>query len=269
MTPPRHFPRASGRLAGAILVSPSQATFRVRANGRNESLPGETRQPYDELSLFLCRPDDPPALRHASSRATVRGNRRTCHSAGFQRRRIVGNDDHRNPGVRIVRLSQVTGEVQLDRQTGRGFEGAFANLPITQGGKLRTGTGVAEVEFEDNSSLRLTPNSIVEFPVLSMSSDGTRASTIHVLQGTIFVSLTKGKANNNVNVTFGKETLALGPAAHIELALNGTQPRLDVLDGTVQAVSGATTTTVGRKKALLFDPANSSCAHLGQQERKG
>jgi hypothetical protein len=174
-----------------------------------------------------------------------------------------------NPGVRIVRLSQVTGEVQLDRQTGRGFEGAFANLPITQGGKLRTGTGIAEVEFEDNSSLRLTPNSIVEFPVLSMSSDGTRASTIHVLQGTIFVSLTKGKANNNVNVTFGKETLALGPAAHIELALNGTQPRLDVLDGTVQAVSGATTTTVGRKKALLFDPANSTAPTLVSKNEKG
>ena len=174
-----------------------------------------------------------------------------------------------NPGVRIVRLSQVTGEVQLDRQIGRGFEGAFANLPITQGGKLRTGNGVAEVEFEDNSSLRLTPNSIVEFPVLSMSSDGTRASTIHVLQGTIFVSLTKGKANNNVNVTFGKETLALGPAAHIELALNGTQPRLDVLDGTVQAVSGATTTTVGRKKALLFDPANSAAPTVVSKNEKG
>ena len=175
-----------------------------------------------------------------------------------------------NPGVRIVRLSQVTGEVQLDRQIGRGFEGAFANLPITQGGKLRTGNGVAEVEFEDNSSLRLTPNSIVEFPVLSMGQDGTRASTIHVLQGTVFVSLTKAKANNNnVNVTFGKETLALGPAAHIELALNGTQPRLDVLDGTVQAVSGATTTTVGRKKALLFDPANSAAPTLVSKNEKG
>ena len=175
-----------------------------------------------------------------------------------------------NPGVRIVRLSQVNGDVQLDRQTGRGFEAAFANLPITQGGKLRTGTGVAEVEFEDNSSLRLTPNSIVEFPVLSMSQAGTRASTIHVLQGTIFVSLTKAKTNNNnVDVTFGKETLALGPAAHIELALNGTQPRLDVLDGTVQAVSGATTTTVGRKKALLFDPANSVAPTLVSKNEKG
>ena len=72
-----------------------------------------------------------------------------------------------SPGIRIVRLSQVTGEVQMDRQTGNGFEAAFANLPIVQGSRLRTGEGVAEVEFEDNSSLRLTPHSLVEFPVLS------------------------------------------------------------------------------------------------------
>jgi hypothetical protein len=170
--------------------------------------------------------------------------------------------------VRIVRLSQVNGEVQLDRQTGRGFEAAFPNLPIIQGGRLRTGNGVAEVEFEDNSSLRLTPNSLVEFPVLAARPDGTRASTVHVAAGAIYVSLTKSK-DSSVNVTFGKETLVLSPSAHIELALNGAQPRLDVLDGTVQAVNGATTTTVSKKKALLFDSANSSAPTLLSKNEKG
>ena len=49
--------------------------------------------------------------------------------------------------VRIVRLSEVKGEVQLDRDTGRGFEPASANLPIVEHSRLRTATGVAEVEF--------------------------------------------------------------------------------------------------------------------------
>ena len=176
--------------------------------------------------------------------------------------------DQAAPGVRIVRLSQVTGDVQLDRQTGHGFESAFANLPIIQGGRLRTGDGVAEVEFEDNSSLRLTPNSLVEFPVLSLGSDGTRASTIHVVQGAIYVSLTKSK-QSNVNVTFGRETLALGPSAHIALTVTGKQPRLDVLDGTVQAINGATTTPVGRKKALLFDPTSTTAPSLVSKNEKG
>ena len=72
--------------------------------------------------------------------------------------------------VRIVRLSDATGEVQMDRNTGRGFEPALLNLPVTQGVRLRTGAGFAEVEFEDNSTLRLTPNTIVEFPQLQLRS---------------------------------------------------------------------------------------------------
>jgi hypothetical protein len=176
--------------------------------------------------------------------------------------------DAASPGVRIVRLSQVNGEVQLDRQTGRGFEAAFANLPITQGGRLRTGNGVAEVEFEDNSSLRLTPNSLVEFSVLSLGHDGVRTSTIHLAGGAVYVSLTKSK-DSNVNLTFGKETLALSPSAHIELAVDGKQPRLDVLDGTVQATNGASTATVGRKKELLFDSTNSSAPTLVSKNEKG
>lgn len=173
-----------------------------------------------------------------------------------------------SPGVRIVRLSQVTGEVQLDRQTGNGFEGAFANLPIVQGSKLRTGEGVAEVEFEDNSSLRLTPHSLVEFSALSMSPSGVRTSTIHVAGGAVYASTTKSK-DSNVNITFGKETLALSPGSHIELALDGKQPRLDVLDGTVAATNGATTTEIGKKKGMLFDPAGTAAPTLVSKNEKG
>ena len=35
--------------------------------------------------------------------------------------------------VRIVRLSDVQGGVQIDKNSGLGFENAFLNLPVTQG----------------------------------------------------------------------------------------------------------------------------------------
>ena len=73
--------------------------------------------------------------------------------------------------VRIIRLSQVDGEVQMDRDIGRGYEAAYTNLPIVQQSRLKTGEGVAEVEFEDNSTLRLTPHSSVEFAELRLNSD--------------------------------------------------------------------------------------------------
>jgi hypothetical protein len=76
--------------------------------------------------------------------------------------------------ARIVRLSEVRGDVQINRNTGQGFEKAPLNLPVTQGARLRTSSGFAEIEFEDNSTLRLTPNTLIEFPQLELRQSGAR-----------------------------------------------------------------------------------------------
>src|SRR6202163_3855452 len=79
--------------------------------------------------------------------------------------------------ARIVRLSDVQGSVQINKNTGMGFENAFLNLPITQGTQIRThDRGRAEIEFEDGSTLRLTPNTTVEFSALGLSDAGQRIS---------------------------------------------------------------------------------------------
>src|SRR5712691_10045230 len=71
--------------------------------------------------------------------------------------------------ARIVRLSDVQGTVQINKNAGLGFENAFANLPITQGTQLRTReNGRAEIEFEDGSTLRITPNTTVAFGKLGL-----------------------------------------------------------------------------------------------------
>ncbi|HYX69130.1 MAG TPA: hypothetical protein VE825_08350, partial [Terriglobales bacterium] len=38
--------------------------------------------------------------------------------------------------VRIVRLSYVSGDVQMDRATGQGFESAVMNMPVTRGSRI-------------------------------------------------------------------------------------------------------------------------------------
>src|SRR5437667_7788659 len=87
--------------------------------------------------------------------------------------------------VRIVRLSDVEGDVQIDRNSGQGYEKAFLNLPITQGAKLRANDdGRAEVEFEDGSTVRITPGTVVEFPQLALRDSGARASTVDLREGT-------------------------------------------------------------------------------------
>ena len=96
---------------------------------------------------------------------------------------VSANAVSANSKVRIVRLSEVKGEVQLDRLTGKGFEPAMANLPVIEGAKLKTGNGVAEVEFEDNSTIRVAQNSLVEFPQLELLPSGAKASGVQCAAG--------------------------------------------------------------------------------------
>ena len=96
--------------------------------------------------------------------------------------------------ARIVRLSTVDGNVQIDRNTGQGFERAFLNLPVTQGTKLRIrGEGRAEIEFEDGSTLRIASDTQVEFPQLSLLDSGSKASSVNVASGTAYINFAGAK----------------------------------------------------------------------------
>lgn len=154
--------------------------------------------------------------------------------------------------VRIVRLSEVKGEVQLDRLTGKGFEGAMANLPVTEGARLKTGDGVAEVEFEDNSTVRVGQNSLVEFPRLELLPSGAKANGINVLQGTVYVNLLNTKGNE-YSVKFGAQTVSLPPDSHVRLQLTQTEANLAVMHGEVVVEDSSGNTTVGKNKTATFN----------------
>jgi hypothetical protein len=162
-----------------------------------------------------------------------------------------------NSKVRIVRLSEVKGAVQLDRNIDQGFEDAIANLPIIERARLQTDAGVAEVEFEDNSTLRIAPNSLVEFPQLELLPSGAKASTVEVVKGMVYVSLANTKGNE-FTLIFGQQKLHLQQSSHIRLQVDPTEARLAVLDGTAQVEGPSGTTEVGKKKTFTFNLANSS-----------
>ncbi|HLY42663.1 MAG TPA: FecR family protein [Terracidiphilus sp.] len=156
--------------------------------------------------------------------------------------------------IRIVRLSENRGSVQMDRNIGRGFEPAVTNMPIVEGSSLRTDAGTAEVEFEDNSSLRLATNTAVEFPQLSRASTGT-ASSIRLLKGTVYMSLLKSKGNE-FNIQFGKQTIELQPASHVRVQMDADEAMLAVLDGSVRVDGPAGSQEISRKETATFHLAD-------------
>jgi FecR protein len=163
---------------------------------------------------------------------------------------------HSNSKVRIVRLSEVKGELKLDRNTGQGFESAIQNIPIIEGARLQTATGAAEVEFEDNSTVRVGPDSLVEFPQLELTPAGTKLSTIAVQKGMAYVSLLNTK--DEFTVTFGQQKIHLQPNSHIRLQVYPDEARLAVFDGSAKVEGPSGTTEAAKKKTLVFNLANTN-----------
>ncbi|MGH9644830.1 MAG: FecR domain-containing protein, partial [Terriglobales bacterium] len=138
--------------------------------------------------------------------------------------------------VRIVRLSYIEGGVQISRGADRAYEKAIVNLPITEGAKLKTSDGRAEVEFEDGSTLRIVPDSAVEFSHLSLRDSGAKVSEVSVTTGTAYVNFA-GTKSDEFSLHFGDEKVALARAAHLRVILEGHDSSVAVFKGLIQVDS--------------------------------
>jgi hypothetical protein len=159
--------------------------------------------------------------------------------------------------ARIVRLSDVQGSVQINKNSGLGFENAFLNMPITQGVQLRTGTsGRAEVEFEDGSSMRLAPNTSIEFSQLGADESGRRLSGINLDKGMAYVNW-MGKDAFELN--FSHEKIALDHnAAHFRVDTSADGSNVAVFKGDVEVEGPSGKIAVDKKKTAVFDADDKS-----------
>lgn len=160
-----------------------------------------------------------------------------------------------NSNARIVRLSTVDGTVQIDRATGQGFEKAFLNMPITQGMKLRAGAdGRAEVEFEDGSTARLTPNTTLQFTDLGLRDSGAKVNTIDVGQGMAYFEVF-GEKNDEFLVTFGHQKITLDHAAHFRVDVQNGNGEVAVFNGNLQVNGPQGEVQISKKQSATFDLA--------------
>jgi hypothetical protein len=159
--------------------------------------------------------------------------------------------------ARIVRLSSAEGRVQVDRASGSGLERAILNTPIVQGARVVTGDdGLAEIEFENQSALRLTENSEVTFTQLSLSDNGTRVSEVEVVKGLVYLDAAKG---DDYRVKVGSDILLVHSNSLMRLSTTPEQAQVAVFKGEVQLENQSV--SAHRKQTLLVslsDPAKYS-----------
>ncbi len=165
--------------------------------------------------------------------------------------------------IRIVRLSYVEGSVQIDRGTGH-YEKTMVNLPIVQGTKLRAmGDGRAEVEFEDGSTLRLTPGTVIEFPRLSLRDSGGKSSTVEVKKGTAYVDYA-GSKNDEFTIQFAQQTVKFARSARVRVGIADEDAAVAVLKGEIQIAGPSGMVEVKKNQTGTFDLLNDESYKLSK-----
>ena len=156
--------------------------------------------------------------------------------------------------ARIVRLSYVDGDVQIDRRDGRGFEHAFLNMPLAPGTRVSTGAdGRAEIEFEDGSTVRLTPGTLVETQTLVLRSSGGKYTLVDLQEGTAYFNLRKLQDDDDFRITTGRREFSLTRASHFRMVADPSQVVLAVFKGEVEVAGDSSRITVRKEETLTLD----------------
>jgi hypothetical protein len=162
--------------------------------------------------------------------------------------------------VRVVRLSDVEGTVQIVRNNQTEFSHAVMNMPVTQGTKIETGPdGRAEVEFEDGSVVRITPNSSLSLAGLSTASTGTLETTLEQPSGLIYYEL-RSDPRSAFTVAFGDSKVTPAVNSTFRVNVTSSPAELAVIDGRVQVLgaNSETATAVPQGKTIEFKPSGNT-----------
>lgn len=171
--------------------------------------------------------------------------------------------------VRIVRLSHISGDVQLDRREGHGYEPAILNMPIIQGSRLwtRGEDALAEVEFEDGSTLRLTPGTAVEFQELSLRGSGEKVTSVELQNGTAYFDIRSNMGD--FSVISGGQQISVHHAARFRVFGDNDQFKVADYRGNLDVRSGDNQIAVRNGETFTVDPSDPSRYNLAKNIAEG
>lgn len=141
-----------------------------------------------------------------------------------------------NTSHRAARLSYVQGIVTVAHEDNTANDPAQMNMPLPEGVRLTTANdGQAEIEFEDGSLMRLTPNSSLSLTSLTADGDGNFQTKLTLMYGLAYAEL-RAADKFTYNVDAGGEVISPVVNATVRIAMDQPPAAISVLDGTVQVV---------------------------------
>lgn len=135
-----------------------------------------------------------------------------------------------HPDMRAARLSYVQGSVQLTQGNQIIADPALANTPVFEGTVITTREdGQAELQFDDGTVARLSPNSSLQIAVLRQEN-GTGRGEILLTSGLGYFELS-GSGSSNQIVHFGDSAVKASGFTVIRVNLDNPPGELAVFTG--------------------------------------
>lgn len=152
--------------------------------------------------------------------------------------------------ARIVRVSMVSGDVQISRPGHASWDAAVQNMPVTQGATIGTNDGYAEVQFEDGTTAWISRNTLVQFTELALA-DGGRVTRLTLAQGTMSV-MTQLRRGDTFVLSTSSQTIAVPKNTFFRVDCFHDGASVSVLGGEVQVTTAAGTKTVPKGQTLAY-----------------
>jgi len=154
-------------------------------------------------------------------------------------------------GVRIVRLSYASGDVRLARSADAKPEAAILNTPIVEGSRLVAGEdGLAEIEFENGSVVRVAGPAEISFDHLGVNADNGHVNGIVVVRGTVYAHVKPQKHDEYSFTVSGNQTLVLEHSAHLRIQAGEQAASVAVMDGEAELRSGGNAQSIRKSESL-------------------
>jgi hypothetical protein len=148
-------------------------------------------------------------------------------------------DDAPQSPARAVRLSSVEGQVQLSQGQQLLANPAVGNTPLFEGSLLTTGDdGRAEIQFEDGSVARLSPNSSMTLSVLRGQGSSAEAE-IALGSGLGYFELQGGGLAGSIRVRFGDYKVTVSGFTVLRINLDSAPGQLAVFTGNAHLDHGS------------------------------
>jgi hypothetical protein len=152
--------------------------------------------------------------------------------------------------ARAVRLSYIDGQVKLSQGGQVVADQAVANTPLFEGAQLTTAdSGKAEIQFEDGSVARLSPNSTLTLAVLR-GAGSSAVAKLQVNSGLGYFEIQGGGQAGQVSVQFGDALVTTSGFTVFRVDMDNAPGQLAVFSGNAH-LEGASGSASGSLAADL------------------